>query len=327
MSDSAVGSAPSLALGRCDEMRAEVFVSVATPAAGPPPRISGTIAGPRRGRDTTLPATARLQPTSTPGLARAIVTEPAYWTPDLPNLYRLEATVERGDALPVSSDRLVGLRRLGVRGRSLWLDGHRWVPRGITATGHDDLAACKAANVAAVIDDPDERTLTRADELGVAVIAVLATAMQGDLAAIATHIAAWAAHPSTAVAILPCSIDLDTADEIAVSTRERRGTMLLAAPVSGTAPPPASLPPGIDALVITLDADTTPHDGWRGGASVPLLAWRGGHTSPATGRAPCDALQAALAGWGTAGGRDTLAWDWAGYIVGSRGAAHALEPA
>jgi len=302
-------------LGRCDEVRAEVFVQVAPGAGGDAPRIPGTITGPRRGRDTTLPATARLQPTSTPGLARAIVTEPAYWTPDLPNLYRLQATVEHGDTSPVAIDHLIGLRRLGVRGRSLWLDGHRWVPRGIAATGPDDLAACKAAGVAAVIDDPDERTLARADELGVAVIAVLSTATPRDLSAIAGRIAAWAAHPSATVAMLPPSMDSDAAAEIAASTRVLKGTLLLAATVSGAAPPPGSLPPDIDVLVVSLAATATPHDGWRGGAPVPLLAWRNAHTSPATGRAPCDAFQAALAGWGTAGGRDTLAWDWAGFVV------------
>jgi len=49
---------------------------------------------------------------------------------------------------------------------------------------------------------------------------------------------------------------------------------------------------------------------------VPLLAWRRDGSTPVSGRGPCDALQAALAAWGTAGGRDTLGWDWAGYLVG-----------
>ena len=315
MSDSGLAPAVDCRLGRCDEMRAEVFVQVASGAAGKPRGISGTIAGPRRGRDTTLPATARLQPTSTPGRARAIVTEPAYWTPDLPNLYRLEATVERGDQPPASVDRLVGLRRLGVRGRSLWLDGHRWVPRGIAGTGPDDLAACKAASVAAVIDDPDEATLSRADELGVAVIAVLATTT-GDHAESVRRIAAWAAHPSALVVIMPSTADLTAAAAIGAAAHGRKDTLLLAATVSGAAPPSDAVPPDIDALVVTLAADATPHDGWRGGAPVPLLAWRGAQTSPAVGRAPCDALQSTLAGWGTAGGRDTLAWDWAGYLIG-----------
>jgi beta-galactosidase/beta-glucuronidase len=41
--------------------------------------------------------------------SRAILTEPAFWTPDLPNLYRVEARLEpqapRGDEAPVAGER------------------------------------------------------------------------------------------------------------------------------------------------------------------------------------------------------------------------------
>ena len=314
MTDSSAVPAILLTLGRCDEVRAEMFLRA--PVAG---SISGTLAGPRRGRDTTLPATARLQPTATSGVVRAILTEPAYWTPDLPNLYRLEATIEAAATPPHVVDRLVGLRRLGVRGRSLWLDGRRWVPRAVAAAGVAGIEACKPGALAAVVAEPDETLLARADEIGVAVFA-LATASSADhRASVADRIAAWSAHPSAVVAILPQELPAATVAAVARAALPHKGTLLLAATVAGDSPPPAAIPPGIDALVVALDRDALPHATWRDGVGMPLMAWRRAEASPDAGRGPCDALQAALAGWG-ATGHDPRPWDWAGYVVATLGA-------
>ena len=312
MSGSDAAPAAGLTLGRCDEMRAEVLLRLGS--TGEPATIEGTLSGPRRGRDTTLPVTARLQPTATPGWARAILTEPAYWTPDLPNLYRLQAKVTAPDRSVQQIDSLLGLRRLGVRGRSFWLDGHRWVPRAVAAEGIAGIDGCKPAALAALVTEPDEATLTRADAIGVAVLA-LVSATATVPAAIVDRIAAWSAHPSAVLAMLPTQMPAATVAEVAHAVRGRRDTLLLAATVAGTQPPPVTIPPGIDALVIALGGDELPHDTWRDGVGAPLVAWRRAVSSPATGRAPCDALQAVLAGW-AARGSDTRPWDWAGYIVG-----------
>jgi hypothetical protein len=308
------GDGLGVVLGACADVRADVLVR---PAVGPVPagcRIVGTLTGPRRGRDTTLPVTARLQPTS--GGSRAILTEPAYWTPDLPNLYRLEATVEGAAGPPVGVDRLVGLRRLGVRGRSLWLDGRRWVPRAVRASGLPGIDACKPATLAALVSEPDETLLEQANEIGVAVLAIVSSEAAVDPAAVADRIAGWAAHPSAIAAILPVGLSPEAVATIATTSRPRRDTLLLAASVAGADPPPESLPAGIDVLAVTVEPGRTPHGAWRAGAALPLLAWSHEPASPAAGRAPCDVLQATLAAWGTAGGRERLAWDWAGYVVG-----------
>ena len=185
------GGAPAvaLALGRCDEMRAEVFLRGGQAGDATVPTITGTLVGPLRRRDTTLPVTARLEATATAGLVRTILTEPAYWTPDLPNRYRLEAAVTFPGGTPVGVDRLVGLRRLGVRGRSLWLDGHRWVPRAVRVEDVAGIDACKPAALAAVVTEPDEALLDRADEIGVAVLALVA-AHRSDPVDVADRIAA-----------------------------------------------------------------------------------------------------------------------------------------
>ena len=67
-------------------------------------------------------------------------------------------------------------------------------------------------------------------------------------------------------------------------------------------------------------AGGVPHEAWRTEPpSVPLVARRLADEASASAahspsRRECDALQAALAGWGTAAGDP--APDWAGYVVG-----------
>lgn len=316
MGDGDAAALIELLPGRCDDMRAELFLRVDTGDASSAvaARVTGTLTGPHRGRDTTLPTTGRLQPTVTPGVARALLTEPAYWTPDLPNLYRLEATIEAAATPPRVVKRVLGLRRLGVRGRSLWLDGRRWVPRAVAAAGITGIDACKPAALAAVLMEPDEALLARADEIGVAVLARLADSATDDPTTVADRIATWSAHASVAIAILPQDTPAPTVSAIAQAVVSRKGTLLLAATVAGTSPPPTR-PAGIDIFIVALGDDESPHDAWRDGGGAPLVAWRRTAASPATGRAPCDALQASLAGWRSLGG-EARPWDWAGYVVG-----------
>ena len=106
-------------------------------------------------------------------------------------------------------DRMVGLRRLGVRGRSLWLEGRRWVPRGVTIspTGFDP-TSLRSLSAAAVIDDPTDAICAAADQAGVAIIARVADADGASLDAAWARgrIAAWALHPSVVLAVLPRTI-------------------------------------------------------------------------------------------------------------------------
>ena len=297
-------------LGSCDDMRAEVYVR---PAGHVPlgSTIVGSLTGPRRGRDTTLPATSRLMPLSdtaaTGPASRAILTEPAFWTPDLPNLYRVEARLEPQGGDSWTADAWIGLRRLGIRGRSFWLDGRRWVPRVVVGSG--DLAAAKEAEVGLATESPADDLLARADEIGVAVVSLLDAGMLT-----AARIAAIACHPSAMLAVLAADVVDDLANRVA-AVRSVKGTLLLGMAVDGSRPPPA-VAEGADFLVLTLPAHGLPHDGWRSLPPRPLVAWRTtGHVTVAGGRAACAALQRDLALWGLARG-DAPPWDWAGYLVG-----------
>jgi len=322
-------------LGRCDSLRAEVFFRAELPPglAAREAAFTGTLTGPDCRHAITLPVTAKLAavPGSPAGLAaaatgtvvaRAILTEPSFWTPELPGLYRLDARLVAGEREVAGWNRPLGLRRLGVRGRSLWLDGRRHVPRGcMIPAARVDLAAFRVASLTAVVPDPPDEFLARADAEGVAVIGLLSDAAGRplDVGAAAAAVLRWAWHPGAFVAVVPRAVSTAAVEAITAATRGRRGTLLLAREVDGSLPPPAS-PPGVDLLVVSVPIGGAPHEGWRSQPpGVPLVAWRAAQTASAAGteppsRRPCDAFQAALAGWGTAGVGP--APDWAGYVAG-----------
>lgn len=299
-------------LGRCDDMRAEVYVRPSGDVR-PGTRLVGSLTGPYRGHEATLPAAVRLD--SLPDLAgaapvaRAILTEPAYWTPESPNLYRLEARLDGSDVTPLASDMRVGLRRLGVRGRSFWLDGRRWVPRA--AAGSDDVSAAKRADVGLVTDGADEHLLAAADERGVAVVISLEPS---ELTT--ARVAALARHPSALLAVIISHGGPESLVSAVTAVRPAKGTMQIGIAVDATSPAQV-ISEAFDFVAVTLPAGGVPDDAWRTPPLRPLVAWRRNTSvDPHATRAACDTLQRDLAAWGLAGGGDRLPWDWAGYLVG-----------
>ncbi len=305
-------------LGRADDMRAEVYARLVDAAEGGRPVLRGRLSGPRCALATTLPTSLRLEDLGgTPPVARGILTEPSYWTPELPNLYRLEAEAHASGATESGAiiarvDRLIGLRRLGVRGRSLWLDGRRWVPRGVALPADDfEASLLHAAAVTAVIDEPPEALCAAADSAGVAVVAVVDPAASADR--IAASVIEWARHPSVMLAVLPRESGAHAA-----AIAPLKGTMLVGLAVDGTAPPDR-VPAGVDCLVVRLPEGALPHAAWRDRAPpVPLVACRPSGPAAEASRAGCDRLQADLAAWGLAGAATAPSRDWAGYCLGDR---------
>lgn len=317
-------------LGRADDLRAELTIEVSLrmglAASGAKLTVEAAISGPESVRSTTLPVRLPVRFTgvweTAAGAAfagRVVLTEPAYWTPDLPMRYRIAGRL-LADGQPVARfDVLIGLRRLGVRGHSLWLDGRRWVPRGLAsgrATEPDlpDRLAAMDSTAVAVVELPAVATaangqplwgcLVEADRLGRPLILRLD---EESPAATVEGITRLAGHPAVLAAVLP-------ANRVAAASewKQRAGTMLLAAELPGDQPPPAALP-GIDLLVVRLAAGALPADAWRIPAALPAVVWQ---SASEPTRAGCDRLQAALAGWRLAGERPPTDWDWAGFLVG-----------
>ena len=269
-------------------------------------RLVGTLRGPTCSVATTLPVTATLLPVGGPvPTARAVLTEPAHWSPELPNLYRLEARLDDGDD---SFGGWIGVRRLGIRGRSFRLDGRRFVLRGETATPPASLDSFRRRHRAVVLDAAvlDASLLDRADREGV-FITVRFDADEAERLAIAT-----ARHPSAAFVV--------AADAVAaarfVEHRPASGPLVGLAVEGSAAPEP--VPPGVAFLEVRLGpAAEAAHDRWFTDPSpLPLVAAAPTDFGPAVD--PCDRLQATLARAAVERLGTVLPWDWAGYVTSSR---------
>ncbi len=285
--------------------------------------LSGSLRGPDCSRATTLPVTVPLLSFASPRgvAARAVLTEPAAWTPELPNRYRLEARLEGGDALDEAWRQPFGgwiaLRRLGRRGRMFLLDGHRFVLRGGPAVAITDAAASLAAArerhhaVVVEADDPGfaegaggetrfERLLEAADREGTFVV------VRFDAAQAESVAACTAFHPSAAFAIARDRVAAD-----AFAPLRMPSGPLLGFEIEGGSPPPIDVGPA-DFLVVRLPPGGLPNDAWLSRPPpLPLVTSRGFGRDPET----CDALQAALARWGVDHFGPVLPWDWSGYLA------------
>ena len=316
----------SLVLGRCDSLRAEVFLRASLPAAVDPADavITGTLKGPECRHAITLPVTGKFLTLPADAsrrdsiVARVVLTEPSSWTPELPSLYQLDARLVVSGRELASCRRLVGLRRFGVRGRSLWLDGRRFVPRGLAMPELAiDVSQFRDASLTAIVADPSEAFLDHCDAEGVPVIAVLADSSGSPMTitVAAERIATWAWHASVLMAVVPLAAPHAECSETADATRHARGTLLLAHEVEGAMPPPEAAS-GTDAVIVSLPANTVPHPSWQTAPpTVPLLAQRPDASGAVVSRQPCDTLQASLAAWRTSATTPRSAWDWSGYFV------------
>jgi hypothetical protein len=322
----AAGFEPLVLLGRASDERAELLViDRSGEARGEDVRIEGRLTGPECRRANMLPTRVRLEPLATPAggvaMSGAVLTEPAYWQPEVPARYRLQARLIVAGREVASCDLWVGMRRSGVRGRSLWLEGRRFVPRGVGLESIPEASAAdlRSLGAAAWIPDPDAASCARAAAEGIVVIArVPLPPVPGDSVALGARIIDLGACPAVMLAVLPATAPAGLVrDALGVAGR-RRGTLLVAQEVDATRPPPPDPLPPVDCLVAVLPRGSLPHAGWRLPPPVPVVAaWESGteRLAPAVARADCDRLQALLAGWGQEGSARPV-WDWAGYLVG-----------
>jgi hypothetical protein len=114
--------------------RAYVYARLPRPADDSGLSLVGQVRGPRCKLAETLPVTSPLVDLG-PGptlLAQALLPDPVFWTPDLPAIYDVTVNLLRGTEIIATARREIGLRSLGVRGRNLFLNGKRWVLRGVS---------------------------------------------------------------------------------------------------------------------------------------------------------------------------------------------------
>jgi hypothetical protein len=113
-------------------------------------------------------------------LAEAIIPDPCFWTPELPFLYRAELKLRAGGGPSIKINQTVGIRRLGIRGKSLFFEGKRFVLRG----GHRDVEISSLTSelerhaplareswTAFVVRSPDDRLCDFASRRGILLVA------------------------------------------------------------------------------------------------------------------------------------------------------------
>ncbi len=132
--------------------------------------IEAHVAGPECRFAKTLPARVAMIDRG-PGetrLLEAVVPDPSFWTPDLPMLYNVTVTCRLGERSQ-TFQRMLGIRRFGAKGRSLYLDGERWAPRGAWMRVRTEVELKEALECGAVLCGPQTNSLIceEASRLGV----------------------------------------------------------------------------------------------------------------------------------------------------------------
>lgn len=318
-------------LGRADDMRAVVYVRLLRQVPGTHAdltRISGTLRGPRCRHASTLATTAtlRLLPPLEDGQAgpltcEAVLVEPGFWSPELPNRYQLDLDLAGANGASRHVSQFVGVCRLGHRDGGFRLDGRRYVPRvvrlpaGTVVSPLPTLEEARATSAAVWAGLPTREVCEAADAEGVMLLVDIPETMTADDAT--REVARLSVHPSVGFLVVG-----DGLLPAIASWRGVLGTTQVGLRVDGQCPPSgksaASLPQGVDFLVATLPAGGLPHEGWHARPECPVIVRR-----PLPADAPgltmreqrrgCDQLQAETAGWLAADG--TPAWEPAGYAV------------
>lgn len=296
MTDDEFAQRLDLFFGQASDALCYVYAQLTSPPPGNDWQLTGSLRGPSCSIAATLPATHALVPLA-PGeslLARAVVPEPSFWTPELPHVYQAEVTLRQGERAVASTRRLFGIRTLGSAGSKLIYGGKRWVLRGVCTDELPHAADWKAwheMDTAALVNNPSDALCQEASLQGVLLVARLEAEQLGELA----RLSCW---PAVGIVVVRGAAD--------ASRLPRRHNLVLAQQVGlGAEPAPGAkvvvleLPDYADATVAPLPA-------------VATLALRraAGLASVAEGRAACDRLQRDLAAR-PAGPRG----DWAGFVV------------
>jgi hypothetical protein len=174
--------------GQVTDELAQVYVRHRNLPGGGEYKIRGRVHGPYCDIARTIPSSVPLRDLA-PGetlLARADIPEPCTWSPELPALYEVEIELMRGGECVASDSRRLGIRRFGPRAKGLYLNGRRYVLRGIHATSVEsitangsesagsfasDLETWRECGAAIVIENPSDALCDATSRQGVMIVA------------------------------------------------------------------------------------------------------------------------------------------------------------
>jgi hypothetical protein len=202
-----------LFFGEANEAEARVYALLSRADYPRGTGLTGELKGPICLYAKTIPAKFRFTDRSDDRslLAEAIVPDPSFWTPQLPMLYGaiMEVQLPDGTKLRDRESRLLGLRRLGTIGKSIYLDQQRFVFRGISLPGMDpsDHAIARDTATAICVQSATQSTCGSASQHGVLLIADGTNWSPGDTEQIRRQVATIARWPAVAIIILDDHIE------------------------------------------------------------------------------------------------------------------------
>jgi hypothetical protein len=180
--------------------RASVYARLPRPANDEGVKISGEVRGPRSRRAQTLPVTVPLVdlgqgPTL---LARAVVPDPNFWSPDNPAIYDVTVNLLQNGKTLATSRRSIGFRPLGARKQQFRSEAKNWVLRGVCASSTTAKSPAEwQSSASAYVADYHTDRFVEASELGVPAIADLNPHQD-----MALQLRQLALHPAATMAIV-----------------------------------------------------------------------------------------------------------------------------
>lgn len=299
---------PDLRFGELTESRAEVALAWSDAAWFQ--EVVATLHGPHCKFARTLPVEFSFDATTTsdgPFVTRTVVTEPCYWTAELPFLYNLEVAWKTARDARCRFSAKIGLRRWASRGQSFYTNGQRTVLRGAIAQALDIemLEAGRAVDAALLVSPPDVEAWRFADEHGVPLV----TDLRGESGGIRSVLAGLSWRPAAVLAI----VDEHQLTPKSIQNLPTHLALTLGLEHGGHSYPnvdlwrkKAALPDWASAVAVDLDSNERPAP-WLAHCGKPVIAIRrgGAYADLHQARAACDRLQAELA----------PEFDLAGYFV------------
>ena len=282
------GKAPSLRIvyGESTPDRATILIELGSPNDV---RLTGKVKGPFSNYSQTLTTTTRFD--SKTNYASVVITDPCFWSPLLPLHYSVEAVGTRDGQTIVEANQRFAIRRLGVRGRHLFLEGKRIVVRAIhrdhvASAGFEACREC-AASIWGVTSD-DHELLRDASIHGVMTVCLV----EGDQRQLRQQLFSLSQWPCAAMAVLRPTEAIDR------NIQEAAPNIILVASTDDNQP--ANSVPDWAAMVMVSDEKTKQSLSALSRETidnVPLIAVRPSSEKQSVidARAECDQLQADLA--------------------------------
>ena len=286
---------PDIFHGELTANRGQVFVRAGRTAELADCSLHGFVHGPRCEYAHTLPAKFPLNdlgagPTL---LARATITDPCYWTSDLPQIYDVHVELRRGGEVVAREQRMLGLRGIGAcPSGELLREGKVWVPRGVAIELLQtiDMEALREHLLVGVCAAPPLDLLVEASRRGLYLISEI-DALRQEVPAVLRRLARW---PAVMMALIRNGETLER------SLSQVAPNLLLAQVVEPSQASSQGSAPWAVAQVIALEAGKTPQIAAANG-SLPRLIRRpasGRLLSASEARQECERLQRDLAAAG-----------------------------